>query len=463
MDEPVKQLLIIGNGFDLASGLKSSYSDFFNYLMDKYNTSVEKIKYSIDQLNTLYENDSSFQKMIFFESSGSPQYEVLKKMNLWILLFVCSSLNEKSDWQNIEAQIQLFLESGIFYGECIKTLDSFNCNHNVLLYRFKIKSQEQRAVLKPIEPLLQVRLTETTLSLDNNLRPLQVAKFLLKELDKLEQEFEKFLFDKSGYSLDGNSSLSGRVNNKYEEKSAKLLFLLLADLVSLDFTDPNFSIEKVKYFSSQIAFEHNLLNFNYTTPWKIFKQTHKLSYEGLLPTKSNNVHGEAIPKNDGVGRIIFGIDSQEISASRPEYLFTKSFRCLVNQSDTRVNLYPIVLPIESDYEDREIEQSSNVFDSQIKIIKFFGHSLGEADYSYFMQMFDTFDLYNSDVILVFYFSCYDTRDRIEHLFEQTQRVTKLIEKYGESLSNENHGKNLLQKLEITKRIYIRELPSLINS
>lgn len=29
-NEAIKQLLIIGNGFDLACGLKSQYTDFFN-------------------------------------------------------------------------------------------------------------------------------------------------------------------------------------------------------------------------------------------------------------------------------------------------------------------------------------------------------------------------------------------------------------------------------------------------
>lgn len=32
-NQPTKQLIILGNGFDLACGLKSSYSDFFKYIL----------------------------------------------------------------------------------------------------------------------------------------------------------------------------------------------------------------------------------------------------------------------------------------------------------------------------------------------------------------------------------------------------------------------------------------------
>ena len=34
-NEYLEQLIVLGNGFDLASGLKSSYSDFFDYIFTK--------------------------------------------------------------------------------------------------------------------------------------------------------------------------------------------------------------------------------------------------------------------------------------------------------------------------------------------------------------------------------------------------------------------------------------------
>ena len=44
-NEIIKQLLIIGNGFDLACGLKSSYNDFFEYIFDENNGSDYRLNF----------------------------------------------------------------------------------------------------------------------------------------------------------------------------------------------------------------------------------------------------------------------------------------------------------------------------------------------------------------------------------------------------------------------------------
>lgn len=56
-NEAIKQLLIIGNGFDLACGLKSSYKDFFdNYFK------------SISSTNSKMYWERYFQNMSYFNS-----------------------------------------------------------------------------------------------------------------------------------------------------------------------------------------------------------------------------------------------------------------------------------------------------------------------------------------------------------------------------------------------------------
>jgi hypothetical protein len=42
-----EQLIILGNGFDLACGLKSSYLDFFNYIFKKVIKTIIGIEFSI--------------------------------------------------------------------------------------------------------------------------------------------------------------------------------------------------------------------------------------------------------------------------------------------------------------------------------------------------------------------------------------------------------------------------------
>lgn len=82
-------------------------------------------------------------------------------------------------------------------------------------------------------------------------------------------------------------------------------------------------------------------------------------------------------------------------------------------------------------------------------IKFYGHSLNEADYSYFQSIFDFYDLYaNNNVSLVFYYS---------EGHEQNDAIYRLINSYGKTLANKDQGKNLMHKLLLENRLKIVEL------
>lgn len=98
-----------------------------------------------------------------------------------------------------------------------------------------------------------------------------------------------------------------------------------------------------------------------------------------------------------------------------------------------------------------------VLRKNINRITFFGHSLGEQDYSYFQSMFDYINLYESDVVLVFCFTEYDKESPIKEIDRLNQRVFKLVNRYGETLSNKDHGNNLLNKLLLEGRLVFREL------
>ena len=79
-------------------------------------------------------------------------------------------------------------------------------------------------------------------------------------------------------------------------------------------------------------------------------------------------------------------------------------------------------------------------------LKFYGHSLSAADYSYFQSIFDYYNLYsNSNISLNFYYS---------ERHEQTDAIYRLINIYGKSLSNKEQGKNLIHKLLLENRLNI---------
>lgn len=97
-------------------------------------------------------------------------------------------------------------------------------------------------------------------------------------------------------------------------------------------------------------------------------------------------------------------------------------------------------------------------------IKFFGHSLSEADYSYFQSIFDAVDLYGGDTRLVFYYRPHGKKGETEKVMVEKARrevhknVTKLLAAYGESFDNKDHGKNLMHKLLLEGRLMVRRLP-----
>ncbi|HFE9497204.1 TPA: hypothetical protein ACGAXP_001974, partial [Streptococcus agalactiae] len=148
-----------------------------------------------------------------------------------------------------------------------------------------------------------------------------------------------------------------------------------------------------------------------------------------------NIHGTLNDKN-----IIFGIDYDsliDIQKDKNVTLpveFTKSYRILQNG-----NIFQYPIP------------------SELTFIKFYGHGLGEADYSYFQSIFDSINLYSSDTVLIFYWSCYNENIREQIKSQQVHAVHKLIEKYGDTFNNKNHGRNLFTKLQLENRLIIQEI------
>ena len=172
----------------------------------------------------------------------------------------------------------------------------------------------------------------------------------------------------------------------------------------------------------------NILSFNYTALFDIL--------EVQSPCLYNNVHGKLCmnkcAENCSTSNIIFGIDDTIVQSQDENFeihKFSKTYRKMLY-----ANAESRVLPTK----DNPLE------------IKFYGHSLSEADYSYFQSIFDYYNLYeNSKVSLMFYYS---------KGFEQTDEVYRLINTYGKTLSNKDQGKNLTHKLLLENRLKIIEIP-----
>lgn len=164
----------------------------------------------------------------------------------------------------------------------------------------------------------------------------------------------------------------------------------------------------------------SVLSFNYTVPNR---------FKDII----TNVHGRLDKDN-----IIFGIDQNDIEATSPVFKYTKTFRKLV-QPKSNDNLI---------YIDNK---------NELKNIYFYGHSLSQLDYSYFQSIFDYYDIYQSEISLVFCCSVYGERTSSEILSEHAYLVSRLLEQYGLTMNNQNHGKNLMHKLLLEGRLTIKEI------
>lgn len=221
---------------------------------------------------------------------------------------------------------------------------------------------------------------------------------LLIELKELEHAFQKYL-----------RSCQSKCAS-YKTASSSLLNTLL------------------KIGCNDRRFDATVLNFNYTRP-RLNRSDLNLSSVQYV-----NIHGKLDDE------IIFGIDGTKILENSDLMPFTKTFRIFGSQS----------LGIK---EAIARPASPSFLDPGTEIIKFFGHSLSHADYSYFQSVFDAIDLYSGSTELIFYYRPYKADAKLE----LEKSVVKLLYSYGSTMSNRDHGENLIHKLLLENRLSIQEL------
>ena len=399
-----KQLLIIGNGFDLACDLKSSYKDFFdNYLK------------SISSTNSKMYWERYFQNMSYLNSS-----------------------KDDYSWTDIETQIFIQLQNVEFLIKNELLNNKFYENKDDLINEIEIYLNKSNSNLK-LDSLLStfylLRSVFENYLIGNSLKLNTTLDKIKKDLLKLENHFTSYLTNEiqnANSKIETNNEIATTIftENSYFIKSRILFASLLLFYMNINKT-PFFvpTLEKlqetadsdliintldVSYLSEFDMVENYVLSFNYTQPFQF--------------PNLRNIHGNLYDKN-----IIFGIDYDKVNSyfSNQPTQFTKSYRILENKLN-----------------------SDMVIPSDINKILFYGHGLGEADYSYFQAVFDTVDLYHGNTQLVFFWNNFNNEDQYNI---QVERVTNLIEKYGQTFSNKDHGRNLFTKLLLENRIIFEQL------
>ena len=385
-----EQLLIIGNGFDLACGLKSKYTDFFD----------------------------SFPKKTYSD-------------NFWYYILDClrhRKLLESENWADIELQIfnQLKNIEILYKDNFIHQLDKESDSDYIGYINNYLKQTRNDVIKDSVTPeSLEITywgLVVTKKQGTNIPKTLeQPLIFLFNHLKKLEQNFCVFLSDQ--YNKEKDTMFSTTISQNDFEPEYNNYFTCSMKLLNhiLKAYDPN----KYKMSNSQD---------NQTETYKFYASNDILSFNYTLPVQSfnwYNIHGRLSSNN-----IIFGINYDSLIShfTNTPIQFSKSYRILENGFFSNIRL-----------------------SKDIKNILFYGHGLGEADYPYFQSIFDSIDLYHGNTRLIFFWDAYDENKKIELHKEMLNKVVNLIEKYGQTFSNKDHGRNLLTKLKIENRILIKEI------
>lgn len=440
------KIVIIGNGFDLANGLPTSYKEYFIYKifpLEKQFKDIISFLYDLKIPSSLKENvklNKNFQytnSQILPIDMDNTDKSVLRskietifgdfkmiKLSFWDLFFWylirIENISSDLSWFNVETIINDFIfNKNSSYKVNIKNLDNYIRKDIINMRKFRLPNTETGITKEYLDDILNTYefkdklliLFGEMLKIKRKDDKLSIHDILLSELCELEESFRSYV------TLIMDNIVIAKSSNKFIYRNN---FLKLIDNKSniRDFYLLNFNYSCI---SSSLSTKEQTSK----TDGSLEFQRNKLKYN----LTEVNVHGN-------FNRIaIFGVDQSKVSADDPGYIFTKTYRKISNQE----NLISFSLPHIKDIDE----------------IVFFGHSLSVADYSYFQSIFDYYDIYHSNIKLTFKYSLYEGKPPELIKKECYDSIIKLIRSYGETMDNVNHGNNLVHKLLLENRLEVQ--------
>ncbi|WP_010022257.1 AbiH family protein [Fructilactobacillus fructivorans] len=409
-------LVIIGNGFDLNLGLKTSFQDYFDK-NDDDNFNKEKKDFN-DLLNKVLKDTTQNPNAI----NKKQMFGIVKNyfrdfnsttLSFWDLYFLLLRyINENKigtdfykmkNWSNVESQIK-----------------NFFTKHRINNY----------SMITDFDELIDTQKLQNSHQLpgkwEYNHNQIITGNQTIPVYSFIKDDFKKiilpFLLDTQNIKNITYNELFNQLN-KFEQNFSNYISKL-----------PEKNKYYTEYYQNKLnkiseSTWYNVLTFNYTPvptkpiyPGENRKINHVRYIHGNTEDNKNNP-------------IIIGIGSENIKPDSDIFIFTKTYRVLSESFN--------------EYDD--------LIDEKVKNIIIFGHSLVEADYSYFKSIFEATHLYSSEIDLTFKYSLSYTRTRgyPDNIIpkEQLKIITELLNKYGQEL-NPNDGNDLMNKMMIENRLHI---------
>ena len=219
-----KVLVVLGNGFDLNCGLKSSYKDFFCHQVNHHDRFKKLFEYLKEKVVDSFDENNIEEIIPLF-----PLEDDLSFFDIYFLI---------SDWTNgflLTNQIWSAIEDVLLSGI---NLSSYSINFNMILSVFlSIGTKNYNNFYRDLYPYKILAHYLNTIIDKKEISDTQFHEFLIKELNKFSINFAQYINDQSTN------------NDEYIEKAQKLLSKITGTaineckIISFNYTDPFSSID----------------------------------------------------------------------------------------------------------------------------------------------------------------------------------------------------------------------------
>ena len=322
-------ILILGNGFDIAMGRKTKYTDFIEFEKQLFSNPDEEL------LEFLKAKNISIEKY---------------KDNLYLKFINGNEETLGKNWSNIELMISQLADAIMYFKE-----------NSSLLYSNQFN--------RPLARIIEQHKIDWRMSANYSSKSYIADTFLS-------------LFDEKGWSFLEREVALDELNNEFIRQLDLLIELLEIYLSYLDYLD--FDIQRIE--ASPTALDaildlsnSSVLNFNYTN-------TSSRLY-GTSEEKTHFIHGR-IDLDRTFSRIntmVFGIEDKEINVNSDLIPYQKYYQRVVKETGKKFEDFFCIRNLKK----RDIPGSNlQTIQGTSKNIVVFGHSVDPLDKEIFQKCFE---------------------------------------------------------------------------
>lgn len=352
----MNRLILIGNGFDLAHGLNTKYSDFINNYWEKIidlflNQSVDFENKELVIKNPLKDYDMSTKQFVDFQKFLQKHHSEIKFKNRFI-----GSISSKlslNNWVDLEDE----------YYRQVKNIAK---HKNPLYNDIKTLNQDFNIVKNYLIDYIKEIIPKHSFQGFDNIRKIIFSNFIFKEIT--ETAITKYIEDISKPYISTRMIVNYANYGDNKEKEFDRIFGRGDKLIARDFL-VNQDPETILDINPQNIL---MLNFNYTDTEKWYTKEHECFSGRIIKPEVIHIHGEL---NNSKNPIIFGYGDE----------LDESYKAIenLNNNDYLENVKSIRYLETSNY--KRLLQYIN---SDLYQVFIFGHSCGNSDRTLLNTIFE---------------------------------------------------------------------------